>query len=582
MATKLSSNVISKTNLREVQRKTLNALSDYLMNSAGPAGSTTMIPHENANTIYTKDGKTILENIKFVDMLENSIVNELVELAAHIVKTVGDGTTSVVVLVAEVFNKLLDIELYESKLPHEIVSDFIKVADIVKEKIALHGKEATIEDLYNIAYTSTNGDEVLSGYIKHIYDKYGKNVYINLDISNDENTIIKSYDGLTLPYGYMDAAFINNRKNHSANIRNAYTYFFKDNVDTPEMIAFFDKIIYNNIISPIMESKNVIPTVIFTPMISRDLSTTIDRLKQILYTIDKQGTTNSKPPILIITDILDDDSYQDFAKICGASMICKYINPERQKEDIEAGLAPDINTVVKWCGYAEEIISSKDNTTIINPSLMYQKDNNGNYVYDEESNPIPSDFYIGLINGVEEELQSLIDNNAKLSRITETRRRLNNLKANMVDLLIGGVTTTDRMSSKHLAEDAVFNCRSAALYGYGYGANFEALRILNTLELDTSIQYVVDILFDAYRSFTLKLYNTVEIDYNKCELLEEKSLSSDIDMPYNLRTKEFDGLVLSSIMSDQVILDSIAKIVTIMFTTNQAIVTNPVYNVYEI
>jgi hypothetical protein len=54
----------------------------------------------------------------------------------------------------------------------------------------------------------------------------------------------------------------------------------------------------------------------------------------------------------------------------------------------------------------------------------------------------------------------------------------------------------------------------------------------------------------------------------------------EIQEPINLNTGEFDGSVLTSIDADRVIIDCISKILTIMFTSNQAIVQNPVYNVY--
>ena len=52
------------------------------------------------------------------------------------------------------------------------------------------------------------------------------------------------------------------------------------------------------------------------------------------------------------------------------------------------------------------------------------------------------------------------------------------------------------------------------------------------------------------------------------------------EMPLNIRTKEFDGNVLSSIDTDIYVLDTISKIVTIMATSNQFLLPIINANIY--
>ena len=47
-----------------------------------------------------------------------------------------------------------------------------------------------------------------------------------------------------------------------------------------------------------------------------------------------------------------------------------------------------------------------------------------------------------------------------------------------------------------------------------------------------------------------------------------------------MATNEYDGKVLSSIKSDIVILETIKKILTLMFTCNQYLVQDPMHNIY--
>ena len=53
-----------------------------------------------------------------------------------------------------------------------------------------------------------------------------------------------------------------------------------------------------------------------------------------------------------------------------------------------------------------------------------------------------------------------------------------------------------------------------------------------------------------------------------------------ISEPINIRTNKCDGKVLTSIESDKVILSTIAKIVTLMYTSNQYLLPDPAFNTY--
>ena len=49
----------------------------------------------------------------------------------------------------------------------------------------------------------------------------------------------------------------------------------------------------------------------------------------------------------------------------------------------------------------------------------------------------------------------------------------------------------------------------------------------------------------------------------------------------NIRTNAYDGKVLSSIKSDVIVLDTIDKILSLMYTTNQYLVQTPAHNIYQ-
>ena len=150
----------------------------------------------------------------------------------------------------------------------------------------------------------------------------------------------------------------------------------------------------------------------------------------------------------------------------------------------------------------------------------------------------------------------------------------------MVEAYIGGVTVADRDQIRDLMEDAILNCRSAARTGVGYGANFEGAaasrKLINKNEVDDVIHYEISkIIADSYKEIMTILYGT--IFKNEGSLNDVLEQSFEKGQPFNLRTKSFDGKVLSSIDTDVWALDTISKIVTIMATSNQFIL--PTVNV---
>ena len=270
----------------------------------------------------------------------------------------------------------------------------------------------------------------------------------------------------------------------------------------------------------------------------------------------------------------------------GAKTIKKYIDPENQKKDIEKGLAPTVETITNFAGSADLVVADAKTTKIINPKLMYNADGSPTFVM------------INLLKTLEAELASYKEQNTDVKKIYMLKRRIQSLKANMVDYFIGGISYADRDAKKDLVEDAVLNCRSAATDGVGFGANFEALKAINSIitekykasfadkeigdNIDWSVFNEKDItvaVAKAYVKLFERIYAENDITKDKKDLIVKDAIINNC--PLNIRNNKFDGTVLTSIKADIVILDAISKIVGLMFTTNQYLLPDPSYNTYE-
>lgn len=627
---KTYSNIVKQESLREVQRQTLDVLKETLIPSAGPYGSTTQILKGNEtsfqHTEYSKDGHTILSHIKFNRVIEDSLQRELTEMTRYVVKEVGDGTTSVVILSSLIFNKLMDDKVLNNYPPYLIIDRFKAMVDKIKKNIYSHGRALKLSDVYDIAMICTNSNTKVASTLSDIYAEQGADVFIDVGISNTDHDVIKTYDGLTLETGYSDPVYINTKAESETDekagysvIHNPHIYCFMDPIDTREMANFFNKIVLENIMKPYsmyMKTqqqqylKNVVPTVILAPKITVDMNESFGEIIQFMYQFN--NNLSIKPPLLIITNIGKENfpTYSDIWRLLGAKPIKKYLDPEIQKEDIEAGKAPSLDTILDFYGTADLVKADAFKTSFVNPADMFAKDDDGDYILYKDGHREYSETYKGEINFLEQELKRAEQDNATLDIVGGIRRRLHSLKANMVDYLVGGIDVTDRDSVRALVEDAVKNLRSAAIKGVGYGTNFEGLRASSDvlIELDKESRgnreldpirdldkLLVNIINDCYGSISDILYSSIyysEEEINKA--VEEFGIMSTKahyvqfllgqsiyeECPMNFVTKKFDKTVLCTIDQDPVILDVIAKILTIMFTTNQALTQTPSYNMY--
>lgn len=572
-------NIVPKESLRKVQLNTLEILASVLSKTAGPRGSNTQLVHGQRHNEYTKDGHNVLSQIKFYRPLENAIQSEMKEITRYIVKTVGDGTTSAVLLSNEIFKSMCKAETKMSA--YSIMKTFKEIVNEMIDRIHANKRECTLEDIYDICMIATNGNVEVSEAIKSIYKQFGMEVFIDVGISNTTDHLVKSYDGLTLDVGYPTPAYINSEGNSKeagkASIRNPRIYAFEDPVDTPEMMAFLETILYKNILESVMNQTNdYVPTVILAPSISRDGNVLLKELEELLYGFDKQHMGNQKPPVMIITNAkIHEDHFNDITMLCGIPTIKKYIDPDIQAKDIESGKAPSLETICDWYGTADLVEADTTNTKFVNPACMFEEDEEGNRVY--------SSVYNGLINYISQELEVAYKNNEDANVTGNLKRRLNSLKTNLVEYLIGGITVTDRDSIRDLVEDAVLNCRSAAKNGVGYGANFEAFKVIEEMihENETEDSDVYEIKFAIAKAYNNAMYNLYSTVFDTVDQINNAiSESHELGMPMNLATLEFDGKVLCSIETDVAILEAISKVVMVMFTANQALIENPMNNVY--
>lgn len=560
------SNIVKKDKLREIQGQVLEEIRNALVQSYGPYGSNTLIYNDSTLNKYTKDGHEILSGIQILNEIEASVQRDLVQITNNTVRKVGDGTTAATILSSIIFKTFTELE--GKYTPYKLMRLFDKTVKEITKNIMERNRVFDFNTAYKIAMISTNGNEKISKEIASIYEKYGNEVYIDVTITTQDRNVVKVYDGLSMSEGLYNSAYMNIPKENKADIRDCHVYYFDDPVDTPEMMSLLNAIIDKNIFQPVKDkSKKIIPTVILTPHISRDMSTYIEQVEAVMTNCKGMD----KPPLIIINNIFKTGNVEDIIKMCGCPPIKKYINVEQQKEDIKQGIAPTVKNVERFCGYCDEVVATTKESKFINPKNMVVRDKDGNITgYTDE--------YKSLLDFLKTELERYKEDGEDAAKIGGMRRRINALKANMIEYVIGGISMADREALKCLVEDAVLNCRSAAEHGVGWGANFEGLIASNKVRKETEdedIKLIATTIYESYVELITTLYKTMNLSDEKIDSIIKA------EEPFNMVTEEYDGNVLSSIMLDPVILDSINRLLTLLFTCNQFIVDDPLKNVYN-
>ena len=565
------SNIVPADVLHRVQKAILEDLSQILANSFGPHGSNTCIKKLNALNQYTKDGHTILESVQYNGIIEQSIKDDISTVTLNIAKTVGDGTTSAVLMSKNIFNSILDsMEKHPEINAADIVRSMDRIGKQMNDKIRATATEPTLQDIYDIAYTSSNGDPWVAQLLYSIYDTNGMDTFVDVAATTASDVSVKMYDGMTINSGFMDSCFVTNTENNTSVVDNPEVYFFDDPIDTKEIGVLLDAILSKNIMTPVRNKdfSAMIPTVIVCPKISRDMSSFMDLLIQ----LQNAQPAGNKLPITFVINRTQPDQIKDIATLCGAKSIFKYIDADIYKEDVEKGVAPTPTNIGDWAGRCETVECSSTTTKFVHPALMRNED--GSY----------STIYNNILSFVESEIKKNEDDGGDIHQVGTLKRRLHALKSNLVEIKVGGMTVADRDSMLHLIEDAVKNCRSAAANGVGWGANvtgFLTIRdfwIGNTNDMEQSDYIVYNAIYNAYADIITTLYSTRIT--NDADLTKAINDTIENRCPMNLRNGKFDHTVKSSIESDTIILNSVMKIVGIMVTCNQFSVPSAAHNVY--
>ena len=186
-----------------------NLAVDAAKYTLGANGKIAMI-EGNMNTVApTKDGVTVCKSVFFNpdvnDTEEQKLIKKQKQLGATLAKQIaaktvteaGDNTTTSLVFAQAIVQQSLNAT---GVTPREIIEGVDLGLQNVKYELELLSEKATKENLKDIAYISSNGDEEIASMLIEAYNKAN---IVDIVEADSPKTTLKSLKGMTINKGYL-------------------------------------------------------------------------------------------------------------------------------------------------------------------------------------------------------------------------------------------------------------------------------------------------------------------------------------------------------------------------------------------
>ena len=200
--------VITGEELYDCEEKAITLLCKTVKKTLGPRGSNAIIDHSLMSPFITNDGVTIARNIESEDERINTILTLAKEASIKTDETVGDGTTTTLVLLESMFKSGL-AKIKDGLNPNILKNELDDCLDQVILKIKQESQIPTEENYYNIASIAAS-DQNIGKLITSMYLKLKVGSAIKIEESNTSNTYTKIINGYSFEPILASPYFFNN------------------------------------------------------------------------------------------------------------------------------------------------------------------------------------------------------------------------------------------------------------------------------------------------------------------------------------------------------------------------------------
>lgn len=611
-----NTNIISESDYRKRLLAIMEVASDMVQKTLGPYGATTIVD-DGLFTYPTKDGWTVLKNLRFRDGVANAIYTSLKQVSFNMANTVGDGTTTSFVG-AYIFMEKLQ-EYMKGKVFRQ--KDFIDTLNVVMEEIEkeissdryVHkiNPDGDFADIEKVAYIASNGNSELAGIIRRIYQEtQNPNIYVKYDPSRKLHYEIQK--------GYkLDCNPIRQEVYRNADDG---TYTLKE----PAMVVIFDhNVSYSDhgmIISALsryassMNCSLFIFAPYFDDVISNIIGTNINQMLQ----------NNQVPNIMLIQVPLSMEAQKQYlsdlillanAQVFDGGKVRAFntlVHNQTAKEEDKID-----DPLLKEGGFdfssPEDILQKVVGKTLeisVGPKYVVISR------FEEVVNPTLYNNTLNELRTTYQDLKKKAENSSSMLQkdYMDAYQHYTKFFGNMGVILVGGVSELEKHCLKDSVDDATLACRSAFDHGYVRGMNLAMIEAIQRIKRMTEVDYpegmsdaltlyrrdALDILEDTFIEMSKRVIEnkypkdaivnySVQIEGDGFEfgnrgtaddiIKKAVSLSMGFDIESDRLYHDKDCPVINSTRTDIEVLKGMISIASMLLTSNQLLTINQIFDI---
>ena len=199
--------VISNNELRNVIRSASNLICDAVSSSLGPKGNNVLVNTIEEPVFITNDGVTIASSIASLDKRVNTVLEIIKEASLKTDETVGDGTTTTLVLLQKIINDGLD-EIEKGKNAVVLKNELLECLEVILKEINKLKRIPSNDDLIRVASISSN-DKKIGNIIFEVYSKMKNKYSIRFEESKTDETYYEIKKGYSLDIDILNMYFDN-------------------------------------------------------------------------------------------------------------------------------------------------------------------------------------------------------------------------------------------------------------------------------------------------------------------------------------------------------------------------------------
>jgi len=428
---------------RRALKRGIDKLADTVKVTIGPKGRNVVLDKKFGAPTITNDGVTIARDIELDDHFENMGAQLLKEVATKTDDVAGDGTTTAVVLGQALVTEGLR-NVAAGANPMVIKRGLDKAVAAVVGEIKAHSRKVDTREQIAAVASISAADPSVGELIAEVMGKVGKDGVITVEEGQSLGLDKEYTEGMQFDRGYISAYFVTNADRMEAQLDNPAILITDKKISAvQDALPALEKAVGTG--RPLLIVAEDVDGEALATLVVNKIRGTVQVLA-----VKAPGFGDRRKEML-----------RDIAVLTGGTVISEEVGRK-----LDSVTAEDL-------GSARRVVSSKDNTTIV----------------DGSGKPAEIKARMAQIKAQVEETTSDYDKE-------KLQERLAKLSGGVAVIKVGAATEVELKEKKHRIEDALSTTRAAVEEGIVAGGGttlLQARSSLDNLKLEGDEQVGVDI-----------------------------------------------------------------------------------------